>query len=224
MSVPLIQPLPEKLATCLRDRLITGDFTPGQKLSEHALSESLGVSRNTLREAFRLLTKEGLLQHEANRGVFVTTPDIASVIDIYRVRRVVECGALASAYPKHPAVAFMQEAVRNGQTASARQDWQQVGSANMAFHTAIVALADSAHLSAFYAQIAAELRLSFTLLDSPEMLYAPYVEMNADILAKLENAQPQLAAATLETYLNQSERTVLAALTRATGNGHNAPA
>lgn len=218
MSAPLIQLLPEKLATLLRDRLIAGNFSPGQKLSEQALSETMGVSRNTLREAFRLLTKEGLLLHEANRGVFVMTPDIASVMDIYRVRRVIECGALAGAYPKHPAVVYMQEAVCTGETASARQDWQQVGSANMAFHAAIVALADSTHLSAFYTQIAAELRLSFTLLDNPEMLYAPYVEMNADILAKLENAQPQLAATMLETYLNQSERTVLAAMARATSN------
>ena len=215
MSDHLVQPLPEKLAACLRDRLIEGDFSPGQKLSEQALSESLGVSRNTLREAFRLLTKEGLLRHEANRGVFVMVPDIASVIDIYRVRRVVECGALASAYPKHPAVTQMQDAVKTAQAASARQDWQQVGSANMAFHTAIVALADSVRLSAFYAQIAAELRLSFTLLDNPEMLHAPYVDMNADILAKLETEQPQLATTMLEAYLNQSERTVLAALTRA---------
>lgn len=218
MSDHLVQPLPEKLAALLRDRLIAGDFSPGQKLSEQALSESLGVSRNTLREAFRLLTKEGLLRHEANRGVFVMVPDIASVIDIYRVRRVVEGGALAGAYPKHPAVAQMRDAVKTAQAASARQDWQQVGSANMAFHTAIVALADSARLSAFYAQIAAELRLSFTLLDNPEMLHAPYVDMNADILAKLEIEQPQLAATMLEAYLNQSERTILAALARATND------
>lgn len=216
MSTHLVQPLPEKLATLLRDRLIEGAFSPGQKLSEQALSESLGVSRNTLREAFRLLTKEGLLQHEANRGVFVMVPDIASVIDIYRVRRVVECGALSNAYPKHPAVVYMQDAVKTAQDASTRQDWRQVANANMAFHAAIVALADSARLSAVYAQIAAELRLSFTLLDDPELLHAPYVAMNADILAQLEDAQPQLATAMLETYLNQSERTVLAALTRAT--------
>lgn len=208
------QNLPEKLAGLLRDRLIAGEFAPGQRLSEQAMGESLNVSRNTLREAFRLLTKEGLLQHEANRGVFVMTPSIASVIDIYRVRRVIECGALAAAYPKHPAVLQMRLAIKTAKNASLEQNWQAVGSANMAFHAAIVALADSERLSAFYAQIAAELRLSFALLASPEMLHAPYVEMNAEILEKLEAEQPALAAASLETYLNQSERTVLAALAR----------
>lgn len=216
MSYAIIQLLPEKLADILRDNLIAGDFTPGQKLSEQALSDSLNVSRNTLREAFRLLTKDGLLRHEANRGVFVMTPSIASVVDLYRVRRVIECGALAGSYPKHPAVLQMRKAVEAAKSARIQKNWQLVGSANMNFHSAIVALADSERLSAFYAQIAAELRLSFALLDNPEMLYAPYVEMNAEILKKLENAQPQQAAEELEFYLNQSERTVLAALARAT--------
>lgn len=215
MTNPLIQPLPEKVAGLLRDRLIAGDFAPGQKLSEQSLSESLGISRNTLREAFRLLTSEGLLRHEANRGVFVMTPCIANVIDIYRVRRVIECGALAGAYVGHPAVLRMQVAVDEARSASAQKDWQSLGSANMSFHAAIVALADSERLSHLYAQIAAELRLSFALLDSPEMLHAPYIDMNADILKKLQNGQPQLAAMTLNDYLTQSERAVLAALARA---------
>lgn len=219
MDQPLALPLPQKLANRLRDHLIAGAFAPGQRLSEQALCASLDVSRNTLREAFRLLTKEGLLQHEANRGVFVTTPSVSSVIDIYRVRRVVECGALARAYPKHPGAARMRQAVEIAMAARQRQDWHAVGSANMLFHAAIVELADSVRLSEFYAQIAAELRLSFGLLADPELLHAPYVDMNAEILHRLEAGQPQEAAAALEAYLSQSERTVLAALARVSGNG-----
>ncbi len=211
-------PLPQKLANRLRDHLIAGAFAPGQRLSEQALCDSLDVSRNTLREAFRLLTKEGLLRHEANRGVFVTTPSIASVIDIYRVRRVIECGALARSYPNHPGAARMRQAVEIAIEARQRRDWQEVGSANMLFHAGIVALADSERLSAFYAQIAAELRLSFCLLDDPELLHAPYVDMNADILHRLEKGQPVQAALALEAYLGQSERTVLAALARVAGD------
>lgn len=213
------QPLPEKVADLLRDRLIAGDFAPGQKLSEQSLSDSLGVSRNTLREAFRLLTSEGLLSHQANRGVFVMTPSIAAVIDIYRVRRVIECGALVGAYVGHPAVARMQDAVKAARAANARKNWQALGSANMSFHAAIVALADSERLSSFYARIAAELRLSFALLDNPERLHAPYVDMNADILQKLIDEQPYLAAQTLNDYLTQSERAVVAALAHVASDG-----
>lgn len=206
--------LAQRLAERIRDKLIAGELKPGQKLSEASLSTSLDVSRNSLREAFRLMTNEGLLRHEPNRGMFVATPSMASIIDIYRVRRTIECRALAQAHPKHPAVARMRQAVELATGARDAGDWTIVGSANMAFHAAIVDLADSARLNAFYAQIAAELRLSFGLLPNPEMLHAPYVDLNAGILARLESGQAKAAAEELEAYLAQSERTVLAAFAR----------
>jgi DNA-binding GntR family transcriptional regulator len=206
--------LAPRLAEQIRDKLIAGELRPGQRLSEAALSAGLDVSRNSLREAFRLLTKEGLLRHEPNRGVFVATPSMSSIIDIYRVRRTIECRAIANAYPNHPAVARMKTAVQHARAARDAKDWLTVGSQNMVFHAAIVDLADSQRLNVFYAQIAAELRLSFGLLDDPELLHAPYVDLNSAILEKLETGQTQEAATALETYLLQSERTVLAAFSR----------
>jgi DNA-binding GntR family transcriptional regulator len=206
--------LAPRLAEEIRDRLIAGELKPGQRLSEAALSAGLDVSRNSLREAFRLLTKDGLLRHEPNRGVFVATPSMASIIDIYRVRRIIECQAVARAYPNHPAVSRMRAAVEHARTARDARQWGIVGSQNMVFHAAIVDLADSQRLNAFYAQIAAELRLSFGLLDNPELLHAPYVELNASILDKLETGMTAEASTMLEAYLTQSERTVLAAFSR----------
>ncbi|WP_428423893.1 GntR family transcriptional regulator [Pararhizobium sp.] len=211
--------LAPRLAEAIRNKLIAGELKPGHRLSEVKLSTDLQVSRNSLREAFRLLTKEGLLRHEPNRGVFVAIPSMASIIDIYRVRRVIECRAVAQAYPKHPAVGRMRAAVEEARAACARSDWGTVGSANMVFHAAIVDLADSERLNAFYLQIAAELRLSFGLLDSPELLHEPYIELNAAIVEKLDAGEMQEAAAALESYLLQSERTVLAAFSRIPDKG-----
>ena len=204
--------LTEQVAARLREQVTGGLLTPGQRLSEVKLAADLAISRNTLREVFRLLTREGLLRHEPNRGVFVAVPSMASILDIYRVRRMIELPALAQAWPRHPAVARMQTAVRQAEDAG--QDWRVIGSANMEFHAAIVALTDSPRLMGFFAQVAAELRLAFGLLDSPELLHAPYVGRNAEILALLQAGRPAEAAAALETYLGESERTVLAAFAR----------
>src|SRR3954454_3634165 len=65
----------ERVAELLRHRVIEGDLPPGTRLSEEQLVEVLHVSRNTLREAFRLLTHEGLLVHHLHRGVFVPELD-----------------------------------------------------------------------------------------------------------------------------------------------------
>ncbi|MCK2184736.1 GntR family transcriptional regulator [Halomonas getboli] len=206
--------LGETVGDEIRRLLVEGELVPGQRLSESALGERLGVSRNTLREAFRSLAHEGLVTHRPNRGVFVTTPSLASIVDIYRVRRFIECQALREALPSHPALQRMREAVEQAGAGRERRDWQAVGSSNMAFHAAIVALADSPRLDAFFHQLSAELRLAFGMLSDLEWLHGPYVALNQRVLEAFESGDAERAAMLLEQYLSQSERTLLAAYAR----------
>ncbi len=206
--------LNERIAELIRQKIVKGEFSPGQRLSEAALSESLDISRNTLREVFRLLTQEGLVKHEPNRGVSVAIPSIASIIDIYRVRRLIECQALAQAYPRHPAKKHLHDAVEAALRCRDAGDWQGVGTANMEFHMAVVELADSERLNVMFSHLLAELRLAFGLLDDAEFLHAPYVEMNVKIVELFEAGRLQEAAAALNDYLVHSERIVLAVYAR----------
>ena len=82
---------------------------------------------------------------------------MAAVIDIYRVRRMIEVQALRTAFPQHPAVARMAAAVATAQDCVAAQDWLAVGNANMEFHAAIVDLADSPRLNELFTKLATEL-------------------------------------------------------------------
>ncbi len=206
--------LNERVADMVRQKIVQGEFMPGQKLSEAALSDSLDISRNTLREVFRTLTKEGLLKHTPNRGVFVATPSMASIIDIYRVRRMIECQALAQAYPRHPAKKRMRQAVDKAQTCRDAVDWLGVGTANMEFHMALVELADSERLNNFFSHLLVELRLAFGVLNDPEFLHAPYVNMNLRIMELVEAEKLSEASAMLNDYLVHSERIVLAVYAR----------
>ena len=206
--------LPDTVAATIRQQLINGQLRAGQHLSEAALSQQLDISRNTLREVFRILIKEGLLLHEPNRGVSVVVPSIADIIDIYRVRRIVECQAIQKALPLHPAHKRMRAAVEHAKVAREAADWHGVGSANMAFHSAIVALSDSERLSAMFQDIAAELRLAFGMLDDAEYLHAPFVDLNIRLLEMFIAGKSAEAARELEDYLVQSERMVLAVYAR----------
>ncbi|QXZ80452.1 MULTISPECIES: GntR family transcriptional regulator [Rhizobium] len=216
-SQPASQTLAEAVAGRMREQVISGRLTPGSHLSELALSEEMQVSRNTLREVFRILTKEGLLRHEANRGVFVTTPSMSTIIDIYRVRRIIECPALAQAHPSHPSARKMRVAVEAARRCRSEGDWLGVGSADIAFHAAVVDLADSPRLSAFFREVSLELRLVFGLLRDPEFLHAPFVDQNLKILTEFEEEKPTQAAAAMEIYLNQAERFIMGAYGRLSG-------
>lgn len=202
------------LADALRTQIIDGAFAPGERLSETALAERLEVSRNTLREAFRVLAQLGLVEHVPNRGVSVASPATADVVDIYRSRRLIECGAMREASALHPAVARMRDALERAQAALEAQDWASVGSANMAFHSALVSLADSPRISRAHDQLAAELRLAFLAIGDPEALHRPFVEKNRAVLEALEEDGATAAAEELERYLIASERQVLGAFSR----------
>lgn len=219
MSESPAQNLTDRVGDQIRRRIVAGELAPGQRLSEAALAQSLDISRNTLREVFRLLTKEGLLKHAPNRGVFVAVPSIASIIDIYRVRRLIECQALAQAYPRHPAKKHMREAVEMALKCREAGDWLGVGTANMEFHMAIVELADSERLNNLFAHILVELRLAFGLLKDPEFLHAPYVDMNTKLLELIEAGKFAEGSAALNDYLVHSERIVLAVYARSMPEG-----
>lgn len=77
----------------IRLAILNCSFTPGMALSEVAVGEELGVSRAPVRDAFRRLVGEGLLEVIPQRGTFVTRLSRARIGDAIFVREVIECRA-----------------------------------------------------------------------------------------------------------------------------------
>lgn len=198
------------MADILRDRISEGFFQPGQRLSEESISEALGVSRNTLREAFRLLGHERLLDHRLNRGVFVRLPSVEDVLDLYRVRRVLE-GAAVRRAPAGEALSVIKEAVADAERAAAQDDWQRVGTANIRFHQALVSFNDSPRIDEAMRQLLAELRLVFHVMENPRAFHEPFVDRNRTLVGLIESGEPDRAAAYLDDYLDHAERLLIRA-------------
>jgi DNA-binding GntR family transcriptional regulator len=208
------QSLAEAVAARIRELVIAGEFAPGQKLSEQQVAAGFGISRNTLREVFRLLTSQRLLKYIPNRGVFVAEPDEAAVIDIYRVRSIIQKGAVQTATKGHPALERMRLLAEQGGEAGSHGDWRQVGTINMEFHRAMVELCDSPRLSASFDLVLAELRLVFGQFEDMAHLHEPYINLNAALVRALEEGNILAAISQLEAYLLRSERAILGALQR----------
>ncbi|ABS04153.1 GntR family transcriptional regulator [Kineococcus radiotolerans] len=200
----------DRVAEALRDLVADGALVPGTRLPEDATSASLGVSRNTLREAFRLLVREGLLRHELHRGVFVRSLTAADVVDVYRFRRVLEFAAIDG--PHEPsALQRAREAVEEGRTSRRAGDWEGVGTANNHFHSAVVALAGSPRMDDSMRHLLAELRLAFVVVTDPRPFHEPYLEDNGRIADHLEAGERGRAGRLLAAYLDRAEGQLLAA-------------
>ncbi|MBR6327175.1 MAG: GntR family transcriptional regulator [Lachnospiraceae bacterium] len=70
----------------LRDDILSGKYEVGEELREVAIGEELGVSRTPVREAFRQLELEGLIQIILNKGAYVVGINDTDVRDIYLIR------------------------------------------------------------------------------------------------------------------------------------------
>lgn len=206
----------ERVADVLRTRIIEGYFPPGTRLAEDSIGGGLGVSRNTLREAFQLLTHERLLVHRLNRGVFVRVLTVSDVIDLYRVRKLVECAAVRGITSPPRSVEELAAAVVEGEQAKKRCDWQGMGTANLHFHQALIALAGSPRVDELMRGILAELRLVFHVMGDPRRFHEPYLAGNREILGCIEIGDGPGAERLLAPYLDSAQQQLIEAYAQQT--------
>nr|CEL15582.1 Transcriptional regulator, GntR family [Kibdelosporangium sp. MJ126-NF4]CTQ98246.1 Transcriptional regulator, GntR family [Kibdelosporangium sp. MJ126-NF4] len=128
--------------TTLRGRFANGDLAPGERLTEAALAQELGVSRTPVREALGRLLTDGLVMPAA-RGVAVASLSNSEIDQIYELRAVLEGLAAAHAARQQAAgliapavVRDLQEAANEVERAVKNGDAKQSARANMAFHRA----------------------------------------------------------------------------------------
>jgi DNA-binding GntR family transcriptional regulator len=199
----------ERVAALLRERITEGSFTPGAQLSEDEISGALDISRNTLREAFRMLAHDRLVTHRFNRGVFVNELTHDDVVDIFRLRRLLECGAIRATAGAQPSLIRVAARVAVGRDAAGRDAWVEVGTANLHFHQALAALAGSSRVDDIMATTMAQLRLIFHAMPDARGFHEPYLARNQDILASLEAGDTPDAERLLLDYLVDAERQLL---------------
>lgn len=78
--------LPEQVAEKIGSAIIQGHLAPGERLQEQKIADSVGVSRGPVRDALRILERNGLVQINARRGTWVTQPTVREVNDVFNMR------------------------------------------------------------------------------------------------------------------------------------------
>lgn len=124
----------------LREAILSGAFTPGQKLVEKELWQSLGVSRTVLREALQHLQAEGLIQNIPYKGPVVTTLSLQDVNDLYAVRGALE-GLASAEFARHASaehIARLRAALDYLRTPAASATTQSLLSAKNAFYAVLL--------------------------------------------------------------------------------------
>jgi DNA-binding GntR family transcriptional regulator len=80
----------QEIHVWLRHAILRGDFRAGERLSQVALAQRLGVSRTPLREALRMLQREGLVEGEPNQRVRIAGVSLEDLEELYSIRIALE--------------------------------------------------------------------------------------------------------------------------------------
>ncbi|MFQ6395554.1 GntR family transcriptional regulator [Nocardia sp. KC 131] len=80
----------DALYRTLRERIVTGAYSPGQRMSQEQLAAELDVSRTPLREALQRLEADSLVVAHANRGMYVAPLVNSETEQSYALRLLVE--------------------------------------------------------------------------------------------------------------------------------------
>ena len=127
-----------RAATDIRNLVLRRVFLPGEQVRQEDVAQQLGISRGPIREALQVLSVEGVLRYERNRGYFVTRFTSDEMQQLYLIRDLLESEILSRLEPvPQPTLERLREI--NGKIRAGGVDLQTVIQLNRSFHDLVFA-------------------------------------------------------------------------------------
>lgn len=193
----------------LRLALMSGEFTPGQRLTAREIAESRGTSAMPVREAFRQLIAQGALEPLSTGATRVPIMDSGKIADVMEIRLQVEDLAVRRTATRITEEQLRELTLVNDEMAAAqrRQDPKEEARANERFHFCIYRAAGSEELlrviEHLWLRIGPYLYSLIEGRDSPPRTRRPAVYHTA-IMDALKQQDPDKAAAALREDLTET--------------------
>jgi DNA-binding GntR family transcriptional regulator len=190
----------DRVAGALRELLFAGELSPGEPLREVTLAESFSVARSTVREALQVLTTEGRVTRQPNRGVTVTELTEHDIAEIFEARLVLESAGVragaagADLSPAATALATYAEAAVADDAVVATQS-------HLEFHTSLVALSGNSRLVASADGLTADLRLALASVERQRRNARQQVADHRRLLTLMRSGDEAAAIAELAAHL-----------------------
>lgn len=137
--------LREKTYKIIKERIVGGQYRPGQPLNEKEIIEELNISRTPFREAVHALNEENLVQIFPNRGIFVRELTFSDITNGFNIRYLLEPYVVELASVRMPK-RIMEELTKRIDEVD-RSDYSALLSEDDHFHTALLQYVDNNQLS-----------------------------------------------------------------------------
>ena len=188
----------EALSRSLRQRILEGTLSPGERLREVDVSNHYSVGRYTVRSAFQDLVYRGIAEHTPNRGVSVLLPTPAVVVDLYTYRAALECESVRVLITRGRDLSGPRTALEAFRRLSDDASWAQLLEADLDFHQSVVDGAGSEQMSGAFTTLRDRVMLCLAQLNAGRV---GLVQDHEQLLEALATKGVTAAAGAFRTHL-----------------------
>lgn len=196
--------LPEQIATRLRRDILRGVLPPGTAVKERDHAAELGVSRTPLREAIRILAKEGLVQLRPARSPIVAKPSFEEVADNIEVMSALEVlsARLTCERASDAEIESIAEVADRMAELYDSLDMLDIFEIDMSFHRAIARATGNPVLAEVHQSLLARLWRARYLSASRKRSRERVLRQHAEIVAALRARDAETAQAHVQAHLD----------------------
>jgi DNA-binding GntR family transcriptional regulator len=200
------EPLHSQVYQIVKEMILEGKYQPGERLVETKVAEKLGVSRGTVREAFRMLTKDDLLVQNDNI-LFVYNPSAQDILDIYECRKSLESlsAKLAATNIKDEQLNQLHLIIEDSKVALKINNTQKLTQLNQQFHDIITFASQNKQLIQLFEVIKAKvLYIRNCILKEWSESFADLVNDHEQIYLALKDRNPTKTEEQMGIHIQRS--------------------
>lgn len=143
------QPLRDIVYQYLKENILAGSYSQGQRLMEAEIAAELNISRTPVREAFRKLEQDGIVSYEAGHGIVVTYLASKDMFEIYAIMVALEgmAARLAAEHMSDKEIVEMEALLTLMDAALEQEDYKEFQRLHMVFNDTLFNVARNRHLN-----------------------------------------------------------------------------
>lgn len=205
LAVPR-EPLSAEVAGRLRSLILSGELAPGTRLIEMALAELLGVSRGPVREALRVLDREGYVVISPHKGAVVAEWSLQDLLDAYDVRFLLEVRAaeLAATRSARSCAQTLGKILATWETAAKTDDREVCADLDFEFHRVVWRAADNRCLDAALESTIHPLQAVFLQNATRYDDQFDVLDLHRRLADAIASGDPAVARAAMEAHMENS--------------------
>ncbi len=214
-----------EVAQQLRHMILNLELEPGTKIDEQALCERFAVSRTPLREALKVLSREGLITLAPHRGARVAVTSVEDVRELFPVIGALEALAAELACRQVSELQIESMQLLHNEMVDCYQSRDIAGYAqcNQRIHNTLFSIAGNAQLTLLYQHLSARTHAVRYVARKTPVDWARAVDEHVQMMAALRRRDGQGLANILKDHLAGKAEVVIAFLNNPLSGGPHTP-